>query len=292
MILDPQALAEHIPHRGANLMPDVVVVADDGKHSTSTTRIPQGDPRGREIFGRRDAAGTACWYEPFLLELMALTGIPLLTPRLKPAGQVAVFSAISRVTVHRLAPLAAEVRIEAELTRDRGTFSVFSCKGFVEGQPLLECEVMSGVSTLAEVCSKPAQPAPLPAGTAVSGLDWKPAATRFADVVVARGSDGSARTAYIYPPNHPFVPGHFPGAPLMMGVTQLAAAADAAWIALGGAGTANVRVLRANGAEIAEIKDLALVVEGGLPRIASFKRIAFREPVRPGDALVIEANRA
>jgi hypothetical protein len=54
--------------------------------------------------------------------------------------------------------------------------------------------------------------------------------------------------------------------------------------------TASGSVKRPDGSEVAEVRELALVDDGGVPRVASLRRIAFREPVRPGDTLLIEAT--
>lgn len=296
IVLDPAALEGHLPHRGCNLLPDRVEV--NAKVARSQASVPVGDPRGREVMGRTDGGGRACWYEPFVFEFLALTGIPLLTPRLAPAGQVAVFSSISRVVFHRQVPFAGDLIGHAEITRDRAPFTVFGTWAEVDGQRVLEAEVMSGVSTLAEVCSKPAQPMPLPPAEPITdGFAWKGRAIRFVDGVAAWDAAAKKITCtYTYPVDHPFVAGHFPGAPLMMGVTQFAAVADAAWTAatrLGLSGcTASGSVRRPDGTEVAEVRELVLVDDGGVPRVASLRRIAFREPVRPGDTLLIDATLA
>ncbi len=296
--LDAKALEDYIPHRGANILADTVTMNAARTHAVSRTRVLPGDPRGREIFGRRGPDGVACWYEPFLAELMALTGVPLLREKLAPLGHVAVFSMISKIVFDRFAPLAGEVIGEAVITRDRGAFTVFSTKATIDGQRILEAEVMSGSAPLAEIAGGPrAEAGELAAGTvpAAALFDWKPAATRFAHTVLsADAASGMLVAGYRYPLDHPFVPGHFPGAPLMMGVTQWAAVADAAWIAARTFGhtavVAQGTIRRPSGAEILDVRDLELVSEGGLPRIAGTKRIAFRDKVMPGDAVLIEVT--
>lgn len=295
LALDPKALEAHLPHRGCNLLPDVVEVHDCGKIARSIATVPRGDVRGREVMGRRDAAGRPCWYEPFVFEFLALTGIPLLTPRLAPQGQVAVFSSISRVVFNRQVPFGGTLVGHAEITRDRAPFTVFGTWAEIDGQKVLEAEVMSGVSTLAEVSGRPPRPLPLPPAEPIADFAWKARPVRFVDGVVSW--DAATRKivcSYTYPHDHPFVPGHFPGAPLMMGVTQFAAVADAAWVAACKLGrkacTASGSVKRPDGSEVAEIRELALVDDGGVPRVASLRRIAFRDPVRPGDTLLIDAT--
>ena len=297
---DPRALEALLPHRGPNMMPDVVEMSEDGRTTRSVTSIPVGDVRGREIFGRTDGQGRAVWNEPFLGELMALTGIPLLSAKLAAAGQVAVFSMISKLTFHRTAPLHGEIIGHAELTRERGGFSTFLTRATVGGEPLLEAEVMSGSASMDTITAIGARPFtqvhPVLSGN--GPLASKPPTQRYVDHVVS--VDAAARKvvcAYTYPVDHPFVPGHFPGAPLMMGVTQWAAAADATWLAaqalgLGPQVTAQARVYRDSGPEVLDVRDLVLDGSDGTPRLISTKRLAFREPVRPTDGLLIEVTLA
>lgn len=297
--LDARALEDYLPHRGVNLIADQVTLQDGGKQAIATTRLTLPDPRGREALGRRDASGAAFWYEPFLGELMALTGLPLLHERLAAAGQVSVFSMISKLVFHRLAPLGGEIVGQATITRDRGTFTGFQTSATVDGQPLLEAEVMSGTATLAEISgSAKAVDEPLPAGEAIpeAWFAWKPAHLRFATTIVAEdAAAGRLVTGYHYGKDHPFVPGHFPGGPLMMGVTQWAAIADAAWAArcrfgLTGTIIANGVMKRPDGREVMDVRDLELADEGGVPRITSTKRIAFRDKVVPGESVLVEVT--
>ncbi len=299
LTLDAEALKAYLPHRGVNLMPDSVTLNAERTKARSVTRIPRGDPRGREIFGRSEVGGQICWYEPFLAELMALTGVPLLHERLAPLGHVAVFSMISRITMHRPVPLTGEVIGHAEITRDRSGFTAFSTYAEIDGQKILDAEVMSGSATMAQVASAPIRPLVMNQGGHAfdaGQLAWKAAPMRFIDhIVESDPATGRLLAAYHYPHNHPFVPGHFPSAALMMGVTQWAMVADAAWLArnqfsLSGGVVANGVVRRQDGSEIIDVRDLVLGVFDGLPRITSTKRLAFREPVRPGDGVLIDVT--
>lgn len=293
-VLDHRALEAYLPHRGINLLPDTVTLLASGTIATSTTRIPTDDPRGRTSLGRRGGY----WYEPFLGELMALTGVPLLHARLQSENAVAVFSMISKLVFHRLAPLGSVVEGKAEITRDRGAFTVFATTASVDGQPLLEAEVMSGVAPISEISGKArAESEPLPAGEAIPAeyLAWKPAHLRFASTIVsADAAAGTLVAGYRYENDHPFVPGHFPGGPLMMGVTQWSAVADAGWIAMQRFGFTSAviqgRITRPDGREVLDVRDLELVSEDGVPRIAATKRIAFRDKIVPGESILIHVT--
>jgi 3-hydroxymyristoyl/3-hydroxydecanoyl-(acyl carrier protein) dehydratase len=297
--IDAKALEAYLPHRGCNLIPDEVFLDDDRVHAVSRTKIPAGDPRGREIFGRSGPAGSRVWSEAFLVELMALTGVPLLHERLSPLGQVAVFSMISRINFLAHGPLHGEVIGHAAITRDRGGFTVFATHAEIDGKRILEAEVMSGSAVLAQVAQSVTRP--LIKHTGGHGIDaglfaWKMPALRFIDRVIEQdAATGRLVASYHYPTTHPFVPGHFPGAALMMGMSQWTAVVDAAWTARSAFGlSGDVQVTgvikRDDGSEVLDVRDLVLAVEGGLPRIASTKRLAFREPVRPGDGLLIEVT--
>lgn len=297
LTLDPKALEAYLPHRGVNLMPDRVVLLDGGLKSRSFTTVPAGDARGREIFGRAGANGVRCWYEPFLGELMALTGVPLLHERLAPRNQVAVFSMISKWVFHRPVPLHGEVVGEADITRDRGAFTQFATRAYVDGQLALEAEVMSGVAALADILAGGGATTPAPAAQPAdrSWFAWKGDATRFVDgIVSADAATGKLVAAYRYPTDHPFVPGHFPGGPLMMGVTQWAAVADAALLAARTFGHGSVvaqgTIRRPDGGEVLDVRDLELALDDGLPRIAATKRIAFRDKVLPGQSVLVEVS--
>lgn len=299
LTLDHRQLEDYLPHRGANLMTDLVVMNAERTHSRSVTRIIRNDPRGREIFGRTGQGGTILWYEPFLAELMAVTGVPLLRERLRPLGQVAVFSMISRISFQRPVPLYGEVVGHATITRDRSGFTVFSTYAEIDGQRLLEAEVMSGSASLSQVGASPIRPLVSARGghTVEPGqFAWKGPSLRFLDSVVESDSAaGRLVGSYHYPHDHSFVPGHFPGTALMMGVTQWAMVADAAWQARNAFGydggvIAQGVVRRQDGSEIIDVRDLHLANDGGLPRITSTKRLAFREPMRPGDGVLVEVN--
>jgi len=297
--LTPEALEGYLPHRGVNILPDEVDLADDGMSATSLTTIEEGDPRGRDLFARRDAEGRSCWYEPFIGELLALTGVPLLRPKLEPHGQVAVFSTISRMQVGPMVPMAGPVTGIAEITRDRSDFTQFACRIRRGEEVSYHAEILSGAATLDEIAGEPVRPLAEPdAGEPVdpAAYDWKHPAMRFVDRVREWDPDaGRLVASYTYPEDHPLIPGHFPGAPLMMGMAQWAAVADAAWEAIrraSGEGTWKVQggIAREDGSSVVGVRDLLIEIDGGAPRIAATKRLAFRDVVRPGDGLLIEAQ--
>ena len=298
LILDYQSLQAWLPHRGANLFIDEVWANAERTLSRSKTTIPDHDPRGREILLRQDVSGRRCWSEPLLMELMALSGISLLYEQLAPKGQISVFSMVSKVAFHYLPGVGEEVIGTAKLERQRNGFSSFSTRAEAAGKLVLEAEVMSAGATMADISGVASRPfAASPAGDPVDPalFTWKPRHLRFVDQVVS--ADAEQRTvvcSYVYPHDHPFVPGHFPQAPLMMGVMQWNACADAAWVAkhrfgIQGPISAQCRIYRDSGKEVLDVRELVITDAGGVPMLSSTKRLAFREVVRPGDGLLIEA---
>jgi 3-hydroxymyristoyl/3-hydroxydecanoyl-(acyl carrier protein) dehydratase len=297
LVLDAPELETCLPHRGVNLLPDRVTVTADGSLAVSHTRVGTGDPRGRDLFARRTGAGERVWLEPFLGELLAVTGAPLLRSRLDGNREVAVLSSVAHVAFHGEARLEGELEARARIVRARGPFALFASELRCDGRFVCEAEVLSGVASLADLGKRePRPPGPGPGAALQADFGFKDPALRFVDSV--REWEPASRrlvASYRYPEDHPLVPGHFPGVPLMMGMTQWLAVADAAWEArarLGHAGGLEVDgcLSRPDGTRVLEVRALVLDSDGGLPRFVTARRVAFHEPVRPGDGILVEAR--
>lgn len=291
-------LQDYIPHRGVNIIPDSVEIQEGWKESSSLTVIPKDDPDGRRIFARKGADGIDYWNEVFLGELLALTGVPMLRPMLEPKGQVAVFSAISKLRFECPIPIDAPIVGKTKITRERGEFIQFSAALELDGQKVFTADIMSGASTFAEICSGSVAAGERPfTGESVKPCPWKPEAMNFVDDILSIDGDaGTIELGYTYPTDHPMVSGHFPEAALMMGVTQWSAFADAAWqfIQAQGLSDGTYKVEgsldRPDGEPVASVRALELAVEGGMPRIVSTNRIAFRDVIRPGQHVKVKAT--
>lgn len=298
IMLDHRDLERYLPHRGINILPDSMSMDVAGKEGRTTTRIAADDPRERQIFGRDDGNGNWVWNEPFLAELMALTGVPLLAEALAEEGKVSVFSMISKLSIPRLAPMDAEVVGHTRITRERRGFSSFSCQAYVGDELVLDSEVLSGAAPLQEIASAAVRPfAQVPEGDPVEPFSWKPREMTFIDTVISDDSEaGTLRAAYTYPDDHPLVPGHFPDAALMMGVTQWSAIADAAWVArqrfgIQGPIIATGTITREDGGQVVDVRGLRMEPgAGGTAVLSATQRIAFREPVRPGDGVMVDVT--
>ncbi|MFW5882420.1 MAG: hypothetical protein ACOC02_07175 [Guyparkeria sp.] len=296
-LLDHVALESYMPHRGPNLLPDSLTISEDGQRALSRTRVDPDDPRGRDIFSRDAADGGRVWLEPFIGELMALTGIPLLKAKLDAAGQVAVFSAVSRIVFGAEAPLGAELEGHAVITRDRGAFTQFTAELQCAGELVYKAEIMSGQAAMADVAGQPVQAPDWDAAEPLQAdFGFKAPAMRFIDGVRSWDPDaGRMVGVHTYPEGHPLVPGHFPGAALMMGMCQWTAIADAAWEARARSGHRGAMkvagaITRPGGDQVLEVRDMVLSDAGGIPRFTGARRLAFREPIRPGDGIVITVD--
>lgn len=300
-ILNHVDLEEYIPHRGINILPDQLVISEDGTLGVSTTRISADDQRGRNVFSRGSDTEGRAWCEPFLGELMALTGVPLLAKELAGEGKVSVFSKISNVTMKKLLPMDCEITGKTTITRRRGPFTQFSCQAFIGDEQVLDSEVLSGAAPMSEIASSAVQVLPDVSGEAIVRPSWKDPSMFFADEVLEVDQEsGRILAIYRYPENHPLVPGHFPDAALMMGVTQWAAIGDVAWEArrrfgITSAISASGRIYRPDGSDIVNVRDMQLepVMSADgieMSRLRSTNRIAFRDPIRPGDGVFIEVN--
>ena len=295
--LSPADLEQHLPHRGVNLFLDEVVIAEDGQSSVASTTVPAGDERGRELLGRIED-GQRVWIEPFLGEMLALAGIPLITEQLAAEGKVAVFSAMSRVEVHRSVAMDRVAEAHAKILRNRGSFVQFGAEIIQDGESCLVAEIMSGGAAMSDITAQPVKPPPAGFGgeALTANFSAKAPSMCFIDGVQAFDAEAGTLTAtYVYPEDHPFVPGHFPDAPLMMGVTQWQAIIDAAWEARTRCGIAGPiqaagRIVRPDGSEVVSIRDIELEERNGLPFVRLTKRIVFREPVRPGDGVLVEVE--
>ena len=287
-----------LPHRGLNLFIDEVRVAPDKLSSSSRLRL-RDVPSCTKLLTRDGPAGRI-WSEPFMAELLALTGAPLVSRDL-PAGHVAAFGMLSRVKFGTMPSLDDEVQAEVTVLRKRDQTTFFKARLENHGQVILEAEVASSVVDLAVFAIRPAA-ATLPDGgtpICMSCFGWKDSRLRLLDCILSEDAATHRLSAgFTFSACHPFVQGHFPTAPLMMGVLQWAAMVDAVWLAYTrfghGSSTdlANGSVRRADGALVAEIKDLLIEIIDGAPYIRETKRVIFREPVYLTNRVIIDVTLA
>jgi 3-hydroxymyristoyl/3-hydroxydecanoyl-(acyl carrier protein) dehydratase len=318
--IEGRALEEFLPHRGMNLLIDAVRLAGEGDEvrGESTLRVSSGDEQGRDIFLRgRDSDGDTLGrvvMEPALAEHLALNAIYVMSPDMAPV-EIAFFSTISKFELLREPAAGERLLSRVKRLRDKGRFRRFD--GTVEdegGGAVARGEIMAyaadpndmGGGETGKLVAAPvvAEVRPVDRGL----FPWKRPEMVFVDERVGTSEDGTQATfRYTYPSDHPFCPGHFPGNPLMMGVTQWMAACDAAACLAherlsAGAGSpsgslrADAEILRETGALVADVRGLVLSFRpgpGGVigpVRVEATRKVGFRDLVRPGETIFIRVR--
>ncbi len=315
--IEGEALDEYIPHRGVNVLVDAVRVEGAGDSSRAEGRISvsPGDTLGRDIFLRQDTAGGSVFIEPALVEHLALCAICGIYPEM---GQddIAFFSRISDFKLERDLRAGEPIRSEEKRLRDKGRFRRFvgELRG-ADGELAAAAEIMAYVAPAgsAEGRGESGKRVAPPEVREVRPVErslfaWKRPEMVFVDERVDISPDRTQATLrYTYPADHPFCAGHFPGNPVMMGITQWIAAADAAtWLLFERAEagleapgsrqrSADVEIIRSSGSLVAEIRKLVLLAEaapGSIPppRIEKTRRIGFRDQVRPGETIFVRVR--
>jgi len=315
--IEGDALKDMIPHRGVNILIDSerAVRDDESQRSESRLCIVPDDARGRDIFLRKGSEGGDVLMEPVLAEHLALSAICAIKPEMQP-GEIAFFSVISSFELSRELRAGERISAEAIRLRDKGRFRRFH--GIVRGE---DGEIAAETDVMAYTAAPEPAPERRESGKLVAppesgesrpvdpaAFGWKRPEMVFVQERTYLADDmASAVLRYEYPPDHPFCAGHFPGNPVMMGITQWIAALDAAaWLLYERAGAglvpegstkwkADVDILRENGAMVADVKGLvfsgAVTPEGiGPVRVEGTRRVGFRDQVRPGEAIFMRAR--
>jgi len=286
-----------IPHRGRNLLVDrIEIIEEDGRlKSRSTLTVDTDDPEGRDIFLIRENGG---WiYSEFMLvEHVALTSSVYISSQVGE-GEVAFFSTITNFRGSTVLPAGRTLTAVVTPMGRRGPFHRSRCRIALPGGgdgmtvDMMAAVIPVGSAGNMEGDKKAASPPVLREARPVDPgfFAYKsPALLFIQEEWELNVSDRSLTARYVYPPDHPFVPGHFPGNAVMMGVSQWAGMLDAAlWTIhrLGlpaGRYRADGEILRADGTLVTEIKGLEFQTPepGSSPRILSTKRIGFRDVVR------------
>jgi 3-hydroxymyristoyl/3-hydroxydecanoyl-(acyl carrier protein) dehydratase len=315
--IEGDALEGPIPHRGVNILIDSVKVVSDDESERGESRLclAPDDARGRDIFLRGSVEGGPVIMEPVFAEHLALSAICVIRPDMAP-GEIAFFSVISSFKLAREIRAGERISAEAVRLRDKGRFRRFH--GIVRGEDgstAAETDIMAYTAAPApsaerrdsgKLAAPPESGETRPVDPAAFG--WKRPEMVFVHERTHLSPDMvQAVLRYVYPPDHPFCPGHFPGNPVMMGITQWIAGLDAAaWLlferaeaGLAAAGPsrwkADVDILRESGALVAEVKGLVFsgdVTPDGIGplRVEGTRRVGFRDQVRPGEAIFMRAR--
>ncbi len=313
-------LIQFLPHRGRNLLLDTVdrSETEKGAQAEINLKIEQPDPKGRDIFLEKAPNGDPI-YSPFMFaEFLALGSIVLLTDM--PPDSMAYFSSITNFKRTGSVSASSPLKGNTIRNKDRGPFRRFTGRILdSSNQEVAQTDIMAFAFSPdmkeeerdeKKVTEKPQ----VNDEQSINKEDfsWKPKEMVFADAIANVSSDGtSGTTIYTYPDDHPFVEGHFPGNPIMMGITQWIGCADAMTClasqliqsnhsTVSGQSTfeatANIEVIKQDGAVACDVKALTLKFtqqEGNaIPRadLIATKRVGFRDMVRPHDTLYFQVT--
>lgn len=313
-------LIKFLPHRGRNLLLDTVDRSESpkGPQAEISLHIKQPDEKKREIFLEKDLSGETI-YSPYMFaEFLALGSIVLLTDL--PPESMAYFSTITNYK--RTGSVSANGAIHGSTIRnkDRGLFKRFTGKiTDANGNEAAQTDIMAFAFTpeMEAASREEKKITEKPLFEKISDIDktkfdWKPNEMVFTDAIGSIDLDnGNATTHYIYPEDHPFVEGHFPGNPIMMGITQWEGCADAMTClaqqlieqdhtSITGKeifeATANIEVVKEDGTLACDVKGLTLKFtnrgKDNIPvaELVATKRVGFRDMVRPKDNLYFQVT--
>jgi 3-hydroxymyristoyl/3-hydroxydecanoyl-(acyl carrier protein) dehydratase len=298
--LSPATILEKLPHRYENIIIDEVSCVQDGEVSQAELSVTLSlDDPARAIFLRKLPTGESVALSPIFMEILALGSVAC-TP--KEPHQILIYAGISMFK--KVHDLAAGEKAFGIVTKKRGRGVFINCEAqlytpdnrLVCTSELTAAMVDTALLSQTEGATKRTLPLPpqtchLPIDKSRYGKDLRMV---VADAIVHLAEDMMV-TQYRYPEDHPFVQGHFPGNPIMMGVMQWMAIEDAfqayAWhyytpetmpeyVCLEGT------LIRADGAIVAEIKGYKARLTGHVfAELIETKKVVFREPLRPGETV-------
>ena len=291
------------PHRAENILVDKVEcpLTPGGTEGSAWLNLARGDKAGRDIF-LYEADGKSCLLSPLACEYIALASICVLAPDLQ-SGDICFFSTISNVKFNGRVGVAAGLTAKVNRQKDRGPFKRFS--GAVSGKTgeLVSADIMAYAlqPDAADASTGGTKRLEIPDTSMNEAVDKAVFAEKskwmvFVDAITGFNKETLTLTAkHVYPPNHPLTKGHFPGNPVMMGVTQWIAVEDAARLlakraGLSGMVTVSGEIIRADGTLVADMKDLVLEMGKGAPVTKSLSRIGFRGMVKPGEEIFVRVT--
>jgi len=320
VILEGADLEKVLAHRGRNLLidRDECYRKDGEPYGESSLRLSPGDAAGRDIFLRKTPDGGSAVMEFAFAEHLALNAICVLQSvgGGLEEGDICYFASISNFKMHRPVTEGEAAAGAVGRKSDKGPFRRFrGSMSLDSGEQVAQVDITSFTLHESEEAPremrKQGQVVPVEMRKAIdhATFTWKRPEMVFVDEMISLDADArTAGFAYTYPADHPFTVGHFPGNPVMMGITQWMAISDAVSamaMELVGSGSlaaggytigCSGELLRDDGTIVAEVKGLRKRMhlgaggECGPPEVLATKRVVFRDMVRPEEPLRIRAR--
>ena len=320
VILEGADLEKVLAHRGRNLIidRDECFLSGGEPFGRSTLSLQSGDPAGRDIFLRESASGGRAIMEFAFTEHLALNAICVLESvgGGLEEGDLCYFASITNFRTHREVPEGMVARGAVSRKSDKGPFCRFKGEMSVDsGDPVAEADITSFTLHGSEESPRDMRkagevvPAEMSQPVERASFGWKRPDMVFVDEMITFDAAGkTAGFAYTYPGDHPFTIGHFPGNPVMMGITEWMSVSDAVSalvMELGRRGDAapgtyivgcSGELLRDDGTIVTEVKGMKKKLslgnggELGPPEILATRRVVFRDIVRPAEPLRVRAR--
>ncbi len=301
-VFEKVVLATKLPHRFENILLDSCKVNSESLESEFKVMLTPQDTEGRELFLKQGSSGAWEVMTPFLVEMMALGAI--VSTGGIPQGKNAFFAAISNFK--REGIFSAGDLLEGSTVFQGERAGLFRYAGrTVCGAATAEAKLMAVYvdqdAGSAEPIQKSIELPPLELDTPIPHADYKPREMFLLNRLRYYTADpGAVVCSYTYPPDHPLTKGHFPGAPVMMGVSQWLMLEDACYVfarKLARKGKyileCNADIVTADGSPICEIRRAVVDIYSGCQGIkdqadlVTTKKISFKGAVEPGEELLI-----
>ena len=141
MVLTIEEIKEIIPHRYPFLLVDRILELEPLKRGVGIKNVTANEPFFQGHFPNKPVLPGV-----LLLEAMAqVGGVSLLYPD-ENRGKIAYFAGMEGVKFRKPVVPGDQVRMEAEVTRLRGSVGKVRAEAFVEGQLVAEAEFMFALS--------------------------------------------------------------------------------------------------------------------------------------------------
>lgn len=141
MVLTIEEIKEIIPHRYPFLLVDRILELEPLKRGVGIKNVTANEPFFQGHFPNKPVMPGV-----LLLEAMAqVGGVSLLYPD-ENRGKIAYFAGMEGVKFRKPVVPGDQVRMEAEVTRLRGSLGKVRAEAFVEGQLVAEAEFMFALS--------------------------------------------------------------------------------------------------------------------------------------------------